>query len=246
MIITSQFGPARLEALNKWKKVIRLPESLFVNELIQGENTKSIECEWQKRARTIGYQHVNLFCSLASWADNITDLLKDSRYDDFQFPLIFGDAKTISRYYTRFLLIASEYFVDFCDIYQRIEGNKTKQKTIRQHLSMPGNKFDLTDFFEFVNTFIKHKTQKFHKCNHHLLYAYADSTYLEGFDINQNHSHDTVKMGYLKITKETIYVYLPKLVTVIDAIEFCYSKLIVTLQNEGKFIKVCEEFKTLK
>ena len=246
MTDTSKFIDARLEALSKWQQVIRIQETQIINQLFQGENENSIECEWQKRARTKGYKHINLFCSLAAWADNITDLLTDERYDSLEFPYLNGDAKTISRYYIRFLLTASEYFVDFCDIYPKVIGKKTNQKMIRDELSMPNKELDIDDFFEFVNRFIKHKTSTFHKCNYHLLYVYADSKYLQSFDINNNHLIDTVKIGHLKPSKDTQYIYLPKLTVIVEAIEYCYYKLIMALNDDEKFTRICEEFKTSK
>jgi hypothetical protein len=237
----SLFRDARLVALNKWKNVIRLPEDQFKSDLFIGENTQSIECEWQKRARTLGYKHVNLFCSLASWADNITDLLTETRYDDLDYQYLFGDARALARYYNRFLLVASEYFVDFCDIYSKVLRRKDfTSKRVRILLS---NQIKIDDFFRFTNVVIKHKVGRFHKCNYHLMYLFADN-HVVPHETVMPKAAEIVELGHLGRLGEARFLCFPRLIDVVEAIEFCYQKMYKILEPDEIFDKICDEFKT--
>lgn len=108
------FGEIRKAALEYWAaQTGRQIRDANGNLLLTDDFVDAYECDWQN-----GYNggHVHLFCSLGDWASNLTDLLKDDRYDELDLESE-DDAKLLFRHYTRMLLIISEILTDFQDIY---------------------------------------------------------------------------------------------------------------------------------
>jgi hypothetical protein len=74
-----------------------------------------------------------LFCSLADWTCNITDILTDHRFDQLDLEDELG-GEIVARFYTRFLLVASELFVDLEQLGMDARQDNDRQRA-RQFLS---------------------------------------------------------------------------------------------------------------
>lgn len=76
----TSFGDARKQAFHNWEG------TTFRNcDGINDELTGSWECKWQDAATERNYNHISIFCSLGDWGSNVTDILKDNRYDSYSF-----------------------------------------------------------------------------------------------------------------------------------------------------------------
>jgi hypothetical protein len=147
-----------------------------------------------------------LFCSLGDWASNITDILRESKYDYLDLDDE-RESKVLFRYYTRFLLVCSEMLTDFQDIYIQSENLKPGRQSnvlARQFYSSLFNKDFYTEIFNFINCVCKHKTQHIHLCNNHLEIIFEDSgevpdhlNYVRMGDVDTGHDKNAVLMSPL-------------------------------------------------
>jgi hypothetical protein len=121
--IMTNYSKIRKDALKQWeshsKRVFKKTEIL----------TDSFECKWQNEAEAFGYNHISIFCSIGQFGSHITDLLRDHRFDKYEFDQSGGINEMLFRYYSRILLIASEIFTDFQDLYI-ISDNKLTTKQL--------------------------------------------------------------------------------------------------------------------
>lgn len=233
------FRNIRKRSLNTWlqgtgrslKKFDTPTGTLWLDDYEEGK----FECNWQIEARRLKQDndwHVPHFCSLGDWASNVTDILTDSRYDG----LTFGQDRTdlvLFRYYTKFMLVASELFTDFDDHLQVTFGLSPDDS--RDELSV--SQKSLQYLFDYINSICKHKIghpsgskrgpkktlTKLHLCNHHLPFFFEDSGLkkLLSKPLEIGNSSEPKPDG----------VVVPKLEYLVESILKCYTVLDTKYKN---------------
>lgn len=232
----SLFGPIRQAALDYWanqtgRQIMDANGKIQLTDTFNG----AYECDWQNKYPTA---HVNLFCSLGDWACNLTDLLKDDRFDNFDF----NDpehAQVLFRFYTRLLLVLSELFTDFQDMYIQIKKLNPKRREntdLARAFYFPGETPDrISRILNFINHTCKHKTQHLHVCNDHLPIYFQD---------NPGRKR---ALNYISVVDSTTAgknaVLVPKLGFLIISILTCYRKINSYFrQNNADFKDLCSRF----
>lgn len=238
-----EFGEVRKAALSSWKA------STGRKRKGKSDNIGyTWECLWQNHfLDKYPDEHYSIFCSIGEWNSNITDCLKDSRYDK----LSFNDEKSaeiLFRYYTRILLIISEALTDFQDIIGIFENErflkndelKTIQKNIRKYLShLNDSDNEIQEVFTFINSICKHKANNFHFCNHHVKIFFEDN--IEKKKLTK----DTITIkninNFIKGKKVATNIVMPKLSYFINQITNGYELLHhLFISDETKFLTFCK------
>lgn len=230
----TEFGPIRKAALIYWAEQTGRQLTDDIGDLLLTDSfVGAYECDWQN-GFTGG--HVNLFCSLGDWACNLTDLLKDDRFDNLNLD---NDEQLIVlfRFYTRIMLIISELLTDFQDIYLHARNLKLKQdNSIARRFYFPNETPDrITRVLDYINSTCKHKTQHIHFCNDHLPIHFDDS------------SKRRKKINYLSINDTKITgkngILVPKLKYLICTILTCYRRINNYFkQNRPNYISLCQRY----
>lgn len=250
----THYSTIRKSALKHWqfcsKRVFKVTDNF----------SDSIECTWQNAASDLGYNHISIFCSIGQFGSHITDLLRDHRFDKYEYDQSEEINELIFRYYTRILLIASEIFTDFQDLYiiadkklttKQLGGTqkttlRNYQDSARQNLAN-GTK-NIEDLLDFINKICKHKTSNFHICNHHIKYLFEDfhknikskKKRIELGNINQFTSYDDETLT--KHNKPS-FIVVPRLTFVIDLISDGYKVLDGLFNNDKtKFEFICKHY----
>lgn len=205
-----------------FKKTRQLCLKLWLLETRRKRHTNdaiydTMECNWQTNFVTPG-RHNSFFCSVAEWNTHITDLLKDTRFDNYEFAKK-AHRSALFRHYTRILLIVSEIITDFQDFIQLFEG--INQTEARIKLTNSAATFSVQELFDFINAICKHKVgqksfNKYHYYNHHIKYSFLDSglpTSMNTINIKNVKSINTTPKDYLEI---------PKLQDIIESILSAY------------------------
>lgn len=217
----SRFGEIRKVSKKLWLE--KTSRTRYVNDNF----SDSYECNWQNNYVPEGL-HNSLFCSLAEWSSNITDMLVDYRFDAYEFSNPEHN-KALFRFYTRVLLIVSEIMSDFQDSLMcltNVSRDKDRDK-VRKRLNMNNVPFSVEDLFHYINSVCKHKVGlltkdgkfKYHICNHHLDYYFEDST--------AERPSDLVTIDKLKSThfSPEMCFSVPKLECIIQVVLNGYSVL---------------------
>ena len=222
--------------------------------------SNSIECSWQIRAENLGYGHISVFCSIGQFASHITDLLRDNRFDKHNFDKSPEINDLLFRFYTRILLISSEIFTDFQDLYIIANEKLTtkqigilhrkdlnnKKNEVRKVLANGGE--EIKKILDFINKICKHKTANFHLCNNHIEYLFEDfheniqskKKRIELGNINNYTSYDNLT---LKKNLRPNYIVIPKMKYIIDLIINSYSAMdTLFLSDQSKFKFVCNHY----
>lgn len=250
----TNYSTTRKRALTHWKsrskRVFKVTDNLV----------NSIECSWQDKAADLGYNHISIFCSIGQFGSHITDLLRDYRFDKYEFDQSEEINELIFRYYTRVLLIVSEIFTDFQDLYiiaddklttKQLSGLngpvlKDKQDIARNKLA--NNTANIKVLLDFINKICKHKTSNFHICNHHIKFLFED------FHKDIKSKKKRVELGNIKtfIAYDTTtlkkhikpnYIVIPKLKYIIDLIIDGYKVLDDLFKTDiAKFEFVCSHY----
>lgn len=250
----TQYSNIRKDALKHWKsrsnRVFKVTDNI----------SNSIECIWQKAAFDLGYRHISIFCSIGEFGSHITDLLRDNRFDKYEFDQSEEINELIFRYYSRILLITSEILTDFQDLYiiadqklttkelGRIQGKTLRkyQDNARQNLAN-GTK-NIKELLDYINKICKHKTSNFHICNHHIKYLFND------FHKNVNSKRRRIELGninqFTSYDQETLimhnkpnFIVVPKLHFIIDLIIDGYKVLDNLFKNDKtKFDFTCNHY----
>jgi len=231
---TTRFYEIRREALEVWTFVTGRQISDELGELSTDNFAGAYECKWQNEFED---SHVNLFCSLGEWACNITDVLKETKYDVLYFENK-EEAKVLFRYYTRLLLLISEMLTDFQDIYLHSENLPHSKKMIaRKYYSPFTDRNDFTELLNYINCVCKHKTQHIHSCNNHCDLIFEDSgTIPESFQY--------VKLGDIDTGHTKNAILVPKLSNLIALLTRSYSWLDTYFkENRDKYLSLCNKFK---
>lgn len=225
----------RKNALEIWSAVTGRVIFDELGELSNDNFSGAYECKWQN---SFEGSHVNLFCSLGDWACNLTDLLKETKYDK----LFFKDpeeAKVVFRYYTRILLIVSEMLTDFQDIYLQAENLHLKKKQVaRTYYSRFSKVDEYTRMFDFINCICKHKTQHLHQCNNHSKIIFED---VGSVPLNLKY----IRLGDTNTSTEKDAILVPELSKIIGLVTVSYSILDIYFNsNKEKFKSLCEKYKS--
>lgn len=229
------FGPIRQAALIYWaEQTGRDIIDDQGNPLLTDSFSGAYECVWQN-----GYTggHVNLFCSLGDWACNLTDLLKDDRFDNLDLD---NEEQSIVmfRFYTRLMLVVSELLTDFQDMYlhaQNLNPSRKNNSTARTFY-FPNEKPDrITTVLNYINSTCKHKTQHIHICNDHLPIHFQDSSLRRR------------RLNYLSLTDTTTNgktgILVPKLDYLIRTILTCYRRINSYFkQNRPNYQSLCQRY----
>jgi hypothetical protein len=227
------FGPIRESALEYWsnktRRTVTNAEGTYnLTDSYQG----AYECDWQNNS---GTGHVNLFCSLGDWGCNLSDMLKDTRYDTFDLDDT-EQGQVIYRYFTRIMLIVSELLTDFQDIYikaKNFTGNAANQKA-RSFYFPRDNR--ITTILNYINRTCKHKTNNIHVCNNHFPIVFEDSVKRRSRNFSYLSMSNSVTTG-----KTAILV--PKLEFLVISIVHCYRKLNNYFKtNKAEFNALCTHF----
>lgn len=232
----TQFATTRKNALIVWKTKS--------NRVFKSTDNfdRSFECKWQDIAYENGYNHISLLCSLGSFVSHLTDILRDYRYDKYEFDQSEEVNEIIFRYYSRVFLIASEIFTDFQDLYI-LAANKFTIKSLRQQSpksvrqfqgtarkALANNTVDISDMLDYINKICKHKVSNFHVCNNHIKFLFQDfhlkikqkRKRIEIKNINQYTTYDEIT--FEKKMKPN-YLVIPKLDHIITLIINGYAAL---------------------
>ena len=220
------FGPIRLVSLDYWKD-----ESHRTTDAINDDITASIECKWQDRATLeCGYEHISIFCSLGDWASNISDLLKEESYDFYSF-IDEEASQALYRYYTRFLLVASEIISDFEEIVRIVNDSDVKRS--RNFLSRRDGEVD--SLLGFINSVCKHKVRKIHRCNHHLPIWFLDCD-------RENPYEKPISLSVLNLS-DPDSILIPRLIDLLDIILDGYQRIDTLFESdEVKFAAICQQY----
>jgi hypothetical protein len=230
------FEPIRNEALNYWalqtgREILDEDGNLLLNDSF----VNAYECDWQNKYSN---GHVNLFCSLGDWASNLTDLLKDNRFDEFDLDNS-EQAIVLFRFYTRIMLIISELLTDFQDIYLHtinLHPSRQNNPTARGFYFPNESPDRISKILNFINSICKHKTQHIHICNDHLQLHFEDSSQRKSRTLNYLSLYD-----FSHQNKNGILI--PKLNFLIRAVLICYRRLNAYFnQNNTNFTSLCQRY----
>jgi hypothetical protein len=221
------FGPCRVAALEQWQTGTNRT-GCDIEECYN----ESYECRWQLRAQDeFECTHISLFCSLADWSCNISDLLTDTRYDNHDFDHN-AHQDILARYYTRLMMVIAEHLADLQYIAKEMGA-----RTARQQISSPQDLKWVDNFHSFVNRVCKHKTgdNNIHHCNHHLPYCFGDMN-------NPCRFINPIQFSTVDL-KSGDSIRYPKLAELIDGVLTAYSQVDQLLMaDESKFNEMVKKF----
>jgi len=250
----TDFANIRRSTLKHWKtrsnRVFKTTDNI----------NNSFECSWQNKGWNLGYNHISIFCSLGEFSSHISDLLRDYRYDRYNYDQSEEINELLFRYYSRILLIASEVLTDLQDLYilsneklttKQMNGLKgeilrTKQDNARIALANGTNK--IKDLLDFINKICKHKTSNFHLCNNHVKFLFEDfhskiNTKKKRISIGNINCFTSYNPSTLKKYMKPDYIVLPKLEYIIDLIINGYAVLDeLFTKDQTKFDFICKHF----
>jgi len=252
----TDYALKRRDALNYWKS--KTKRVFKISDNFMG----SMECSWQNRSYKLGFKHVSIFCSIGQFASHITDLLRDFRFDRYNFDQSEQINEVIFRYYCRIFLIASEIFTDFQDLYiladekistkdiRALESKDLRLKQDNARTALANGSDDIKILLDFINKICKHKTSNFHICNNHIKYIFDDfhsvqprRKMIELSKINSFTGYDRVTL--IKHNKPE-YIRIPKLTYIIDLITNGYDVLDkLFLSDPTKFDFVSRHYEDL-
>lgn len=252
--MTTHFADIRRNALQLWKtrskRVFKVTDNF----------DRSIECEWQDAAYSNGYNHISIFCSLGSFVSHLTDLLRDYRYDKYEFDQSDNVNETLFRYYSRILLITSEVLTDFQDLFILAENKLTTKglrrltgQILRQHQdnarhALSNNSNRIAEMLDYINKICKHKTANLHICNHHIKYLFQDfhkniqhtKNRIEFHNINNYTSYDEATF---KKNSNAEFLVIPSLHYIIEVILDGYTVIDNLFRTDPTKIEfICEHF----
>ncbi|RYZ90893.1 MAG: hypothetical protein EOP04_02420 [Proteobacteria bacterium] len=250
----TKFAITRKTALSNWK--VRSNRVFKVTDNFSG----SIECEWQSNAWEKGYNHISIFCSIGQFASHITDLLRDYRYDRYEFDQSEDVNEILFRYYTRVLLIASEVLTDFQDLFiiadnklttKQMGGTKGSdlkklQDQARKSLAMDSNKVTL--LLDFINKVCKHKTSNLHICNNHIKYLFEDfhrniKQKKKRVEIGNINSFTSYDLDTFEKFIRAEHIVVPSLTHIIDVIIEGYKVIDALFRSDNsKFEFICKHY----
>ncbi|HEV7332340.1 MAG TPA: hypothetical protein VGN63_14985 [Flavisolibacter sp.] len=230
-----RFHEIRRRALESWAGVTGRKIADEIGELASDNFAGAFECKWQNAYQD---KHVNLFCSLGEWGCNITDILRENRYDYLDLTDE-SEAKILFRYYSRFLLVLSEMLTDFQDIYihlEKLQPSRKSNEAARQFYSQWYGKDIYTEVLNFINCVCKHKTQHIHSCNNHNKIIFEDAGVV-------SLEYNYVRMGDCTTAIHKNAILVPYLHSFTNLLASSYHLLDEHFRrNQTKFEELCEKF----
>ena len=224
------FGDIRNAALTHWLE----NSKHSLNDIGHDEYANAFECDWQLRAEEEDFSHISLFCSIGDFAGNITDLLTDTRFDNLTAANE-EERAILFRYYTRVLLVSSEVFTDFQDLWK--EMNDATQGSARTALS---TSLSIKKVQGFINQICKHKHRNWHLCNHHNWMLFED------FD-ELSESDNALSIGNCSITdanaRSIDSVVMPSLIKVLTGICDAYQTVDTKFKDDAAIFQIiCNKY----
>lgn len=196
----------------------------------------SLECQWQKRAASLGYGHISLFCSLGKFTTNITDILSDQRFDELSYDDP-AHHQIILRQYCKLSLVVSEILTDIKDVYQNSTGKRGADT--KKEISKTDNPDAVNRLICFINHVFKHKCNGLHKCNHHTTLCFDD----KGRDCCQGNTLDISCASTKKCEEEIDTIIIPKMTEIIERVIQAYDKLDKLFSDDRTaFEKICKTY----
>lgn len=252
--MATDFSKIRRDALTHWKSRSRRVFKVTDNF------SNSIECEWQNKSLTLGYHHISIFCSVGQFVSHVTDLLRDYRYDKYEFDRDENVNEILFRYYSRLLLITSEILTDFQDLYILADNKlstkqlgglrgkdlKDKQDKARTELSTNSNKVQL--LLDYINKVCKHKTSNIHLCDNHIKYLFLDyhtnvKKYKKRIELGNIRNYTSYDPATFKRHVKPDFIVVPSLIYVIDTIVNGYASLDNLFEKDkSKFRFICDHY----
>jgi hypothetical protein len=228
------FGPIRKATLDYWaEQTGRTILDAHGNYLLTDTFEGAYECDWQNKYAP---GHVNLFCSLGDWGCNLTDLLKDDRFDALDLDNQ-DHSIVVFRHFTKILLVISELLTDFQDMYLHTVGlphNRANNQTARSFYFPIDDR--ITSILNFINRTCKHKTQHIHACNDHIPIIFEDSSKA------RPRSHNYVSLDD-SLTAGKNAVLVPKLRHLLGSVVACYRRLNSYFSShKAQFTALCVNF----
>lgn len=260
-----RFHDVRIEILTEWEAITRRKLYSKYSSLSNDDYSGSYECKWQEMYNE---GHVHVFCCIGEWANNITDILLDCRYDHLYLTDedYSNDSNTeieavmLFRYYTRFLLVVSEFITDFEEIVNQFLGLTSKEikdkksRSILSGMYIKNNSLKIVsnanekdeiynavnELMKYINTICKHKfgsSKKkinIHKINDHLPYKFQfERDFEELYNFNKSFE-----------SKEIKSILVPNIDLVFDIISNCYcivDSMFTDANNRDKFRDFCKK-----
>ena len=201
-----EFKGIRELALTNWQELTGRKCYEFYDDI-----NGAYECNWQNRNNS----HVSIFCSLGIWAECLSQLLQDTRYDTIDVSEERG-AEDLYSYYNQLLLITSELVDDLVIMYMAAASSNDK-KSAKSRLSV-SNGYDLDQLVGFINNIVKHKSNNFHVCNHHLPIMLEDVR-------NKRKNRNQISVGNINDLHRKTALIMPSLIKVIYSITGAYKKI---------------------
>lgn len=166
-------------------------------------------CNWQNECLAID-KHCSFICSFGDWLDNISDLLRDARFDE----MTNKEPEVLFRYYTRILLIVSEILEDIVTLDKYVKEYKGKKDATTHIEKGYFYENELKAISEFINSVCKHKTERdnLHVHNHHLKIEFVD--FGNGEQANQIRLNN---QDWTAVNKETT-ILMPQLMYFINVV----------------------------
>jgi hypothetical protein len=256
------FQTARLNALYHWIELTGRDLNYTEHgNTIREEVADNFECKWQQKNWEIHKgtdkedNHISIICSLNNWSSHISDILTDVSFDLVQiyhFPVEeeMTDEETgekfefdmypyekLMRHYGRFFLVVSELIVDFGDIAKKLGKNDFG------NFYSENNVLDYGKLRGYINNVFKHKTNNFHRCNHHVPILFNDGfPPLDKYQSNSNEYMIEIGCSHEYSKKDVDYILrLPRMVDVIKFLGICYQKLDKLLDETG-LIEISKEY----
>jgi len=221
----TQFATVREKSLEEWQRLTGRVCGEFRDDI-----SSAFECEWQDKNE----EHVSIFCSLGVWADCLSQLLQDERYDEIDITDSW-DSEFLYPYYNQLLLITSEILDDLVGMYSTATGKSDKKK-IRKVLSF-GQGYDLHELFAFINTIVKHKTSNLHVCNHHLPILFEDQS-------GVRRSRRKISIANIGELDNANMLLMPSLVKIVITIAHAYKVLDRTFRSKpATYRRIVEIYK---
>ncbi|MEP7110656.1 MAG: hypothetical protein ABI760_21870 [Ferruginibacter sp.] len=219
-----KFRSVRLNALKLWNRELGRSRRFGA---LSDDYSKSEWCQIQGTCSENG-KHCNFICSYCDWLDNISDQLRDERFDNLSTNT---DYLVLFRYYTRILLIVSEITQDFIminKIAKKLGSKEASEKDLEENI-LPVK--ELNRLSQFINTVCKHKSERnnLQVHNHHLVIEFEDfNEMIHENQINFN-NQDWNEMN------SATTILMPKLTFFIEIIISLNNKILSNISNDTNF-----------
>ena len=255
-----RFHDIRLDILSDWEGITKRELNSKYGNLSNDDFSGGYECIWQDMYK----DHVHVFCSLAEWCNNITDILLDTRYDHLfltdethlEGTIEYEECRMLFRYYTRLFLVVSEIITDFEDIINDLlehtkKEDKKKSRRILSRSYVKTKPIGLLShneeteeiynainlMMDYINTICKHKFGREDQIKLHRVNNHLPYVFQFNRDFDELHDY----LNKFKC-QNFYYILFPSIYLVFDLISSCYMtlhELICNKENSTRFTNFC-------